>query len=79
MQPTFEGCEVVVLDANPSVEEGDVVAFDSVWGSQVLHRVVDVTPAGFVIQGDNLEQVDVGVYGEEDIYGELVWASPSLC
>lgn len=80
MEPTLEGCEVAVLDTNPSVEEGDVIAFyNSENGKQVLHRAVMETSEGWVTQGDNVDHFDLGAANESEVYGELVWHSPSLC
>jgi len=80
MQPTLEGCEVAVLDTNPSVEEGDVIAFEnSENGKQVMHRAVMHSGDGWVTQGDNVDHYDLGTANESEVVGELVWHSPSLC
>lgn len=80
MEPMLEGCEVAVLDTNAGVEEGDVIAFEnSENGRQVLHRAVMETGDGWVTQGDNVDHYDLGTANESEVYGELVWNSPSLC
>lgn len=57
MEPTLHRGDMVVVRGQPfdSIEEGDIVVFDS--GSPciavpIIHRVVNVTPQGLTTQGD---------------------------
>ena len=81
MQPTIEPCSIAVLDTNPGVEVGDIVARSAEDGTDrlLLHRVVQDTGGAFVTQGDNEEQVDMGLAEDEELLGELLWHSPGFC
>lgn len=53
MEPTMSGCDVVVYGPADTVEAGDVVLAEATWREgAVLHRVVDETPEGYILQGD---------------------------
>lgn len=56
MQPTMGEANIVVYDHHASIndiEEGDIIAFETQCGNDILHRVTDVTDSGAYTIGDN--------------------------
>ena len=49
---------------------GDVVLYRRPPGEYVLHRIIKVRPDGYVILGDNCEQLEPGIR-DEDVLGVL--------
>ena len=61
MLPTIVPGSLVVAKAAPEYGVGDIVAYELREGSAskiVVHRIMEVTPQGFIIQGDNNPKKD---------------------
>ena len=53
MEPTISYGDMVVVRAQDSYQVGDIVTFKSWSGNSVVtHRIQEVTPAGYITQGD---------------------------
>lgn len=76
MQPTLHTGDLSVLYQRGDYQIGDIVAFDIPEGGTVIHRIVDVTPDGYVFQGDNREHLDPWVLDERAIRGRQLFAVP---
>ena len=56
MEPVLETGSLVVVNEfadYDDVKVGDIVAFKTVSGAKVTHRVIGITPSGFETKGDN--------------------------
>ena len=54
MRPLFKGKnETVVISPVGTPKRGDVLLYESTRGKQILHRVIRVTPEGYLMRGDN--------------------------
>lgn len=54
MRPLFRGKdETVVISPIGTPKRGDVLLYESEQGKQILHRVIRVTPEGYLMRGDN--------------------------
>lgn len=76
MAPTFHEGSLCYIDTNydvDAIKEGDIVAFALSDGSQVTHRVYDVTDEGIITKGDANEDVDISPISKEQIIGENVY------
>jgi signal peptidase I len=77
MTPAY-GKYALVLVKNKTydkVDPGDVIAFkaDGLGGNTALHRVVSVTPEGFITKGDANKQADRQMVNDLAFLGRTVW------
>lgn len=79
MEPTYYTGDLVVSRCGP-VEVGDVIVYTppDVGGARVIHRIVDGTPEGWVVQGDNNAFLDPWRPTEETILGSAVLHLPGV-
>lgn len=68
MEPTLHDGDLVVTRKRASYQPGDVVTFHVADGN-VIHRIVDTTPDGFVTQGDNKASVDPWTPDADQVLG----------
>jgi len=78
MHPTILDGSLVVTKQSSPYEVGDIVGYYSKESKiNVVHRIIDVDDNGlFTIKGDNNQNKDAGVYSNNDILGEVVFATP---
>jgi len=77
MEPKLERGDLAVIREQGSYGPGDVVLYESPQlGSKVLHRIVRVEGARFVLKGDNNEFVDTEQPTEDQIVGRLALSVP---
>lgn len=80
MLPTILPGSFVIAKQAPDYNIGDIVVFvqKSGTGAQkiVVHRIIEETENGFVIQGDNNPVKDPGFYPQEEILGTVLFATP---
>jgi len=80
MYPTIQDGSFVITKESLPYEIGDIVAYYSKEARvNVIHRIIDVESNGaFVIKGDNNANTDPGSYTTDDIFGEVVFATPFI-
>lgn len=79
MLPTILPGSLVVAKAAPEYYVGDIVAYEQRDGSAskiIVHRIMEITDKGLVIQGDNNPKKDVGFPQESDILGAVLFSTP---
>lgn len=76
MEPTYYEGDLVVLQAQPDYEIGDIVAF-RVQGSNVIHRIIDKSPGGYTLQGDNKNAPDPWTPTNDDVLGKAWFHIPA--
>lgn len=79
MLPTILPGSLVVAKAAPEYNVGDIVAYELREGSAskiVVHRIMEITDHGFVIQGDNNPRKDTGFPKEDVILGTVLFSTP---
>ena len=79
MLPTILPGSLVVAKSAPEYYIGDIVAYEQREGSaskMIVHRIIDETDQGFVIQGDNNPKKDVGYPTEDVILGKVLFSTP---
>lgn len=78
MHPTILDGSLVITKHSPPYNVDDIVAFYSQESRiNIVHRIIEVTDNGsFITQGDNNVKPDPGSYTYEDIFGEVVFATP---
>ena len=78
MHPTILDGSLVITKQSSPYEVGDIVGYYSKESKiNVVHRIIDVDDNGlFTIKGDNNQNKDAGVYSNDDILGEVVFATP---
>jgi signal peptidase I len=81
MEPGMGDGDLAVVRCAEPYGVGDVVAFripegDPGAGRIVIHRIVGVSPAGFLVQGDNKPRPDWWFPTEDDIVGSLWFTVP---
>jgi hypothetical protein len=59
MEPALCDGSVAIVDERLEPDVGDIVAFDRMSGSRVLHRVVATTDEHVVTMGDNRSRLDL--------------------
>lgn len=83
MLPTLDPGDAVLTLRRSSYEVGDVVAYRLPAGQPgagrvVIHRIVRTTPEGFLLQGDNNEDLDPWTPGQAEVVGERALTVPRL-
>jgi signal peptidase I len=89
MLPTLEGGDLVVIQPDPisDVHVGDIIVYNglcSTTGISVIHRVVNITSAGLITEGDNNPYPDqsplAGIarspINQQCLEGEVVFVIP---
>lgn len=79
MLPTILPGSLVVAKAAPEYNIGDIVAYEQSDGGaskMIVHRIIDETEQGFIIQGDNNPRKDVGYPTEDAILGKVLFSTP---
>jgi len=77
MLPTILPGSLVVAKAEPEYFVGDIVAYEQVDAHRiVVHRIMEETERGFIIQGDNNPKPDTGFPKEEDVLGKVMFSTP---
>lgn len=81
MLPTIQPGSLVLAKERSTYELNDIIAFvlhspEDAGGVNVVHRIIGVEENGFVIQGDNNPKPDIGYHTNEDILGEVIFATP---
>jgi signal peptidase I len=77
MEPRFHTGDLAILRSAPSYTVGDVVAYRSVsLDTVVMHRIVAMDGARFVIQGDNNDWLDEDHPSEDQVLGKLFLRVP---
>jgi len=73
MEPTYYTGDLVISRCGP-VEVGDVVVYSppGIEGARVIHRIVDGSADGWIIQGDNNSFLDPWTPTAENIYGKAL-------
>lgn len=79
MLPTILPGSLVIIKQAAPYQIDDIVAYFLKEGRAakiVVHRIMDETPRGFVIQGDNNPKKDKGYPTEDNIIGKVVLSAP---
>src|SRR3989344_2834253 len=79
MLPTIEGGSLVIIKRMDAYQVGDIVSFtlqEENAKMVIVHRIIEESPKGFVIKGDNNPFTDVGFHNNDDIHGKVVFATP---
>ncbi len=72
MEPIFKSGDLVLVRKSPSYQVGDVVTYrDAYMGAYVIHRIIEVAPDAYVLQGDNNSWIDGYRPTDEQIIGKL--------
>ena len=83
MLGTIEPGSFVVLKAQEKYEVGDIIGYasekqSSFAGRNVVHRIIEEKPVGFILQGDNNPKPDPNVVRNDQIMGEVIFFTPFL-
>lgn len=71
MEPRFHQDDLVIVRDTAPYQEGDVIAYRSAALQQpVMHRIVNVTPEGYVTKGDNNSWTDTDRPADADVIGK---------
>lgn len=80
MLPTIQPGSLIIAKERSNYELNEIVAYvlpNPEGGDvNVVHRIIGVEEKGFVIQGDNNPKPDVGYHTNENILGEVIFATP---
>ena len=81
MLPTIEPGSFVILKEKEMYEVGDIVGYstprDSIFsGRNVVHRIIEEKPDGFIIKGDNNQKNDPGIVSPDVIFGAVFFYTP---
>jgi signal peptidase len=83
MLPAYDTGDFVILHEEPGYAVGDVVGYrvpegEIGAGRIVLHRIIDASPRGFVLQGDNNDAPDPWTPTPSDVAGRLWIVLPGV-
>jgi signal peptidase I len=83
MLPTYDTGDFVILRQEPTYAVGDIVGYrvpagEIGAGRIVLHRIIDVSTAGFVLQGDNNDAPDPWTPTPADVAGRIWIVLPQV-
>lgn len=72
MEPVFKSNDLVMVRKSPPYQVGDIVTYhDAYMGAYVIHRIIEIVPSGYVMQGDNNSWIDGYHPTDEEIIGKL--------
>ena len=78
MEPTIDFGDKIVIQGQDAYEVGDIVTFRSESGNSIVtHRVVEVTPDGYITQGDTNNARDPEI-GRDQVIGRVIGTVPML-
>ena len=80
MQPTFSAGDYVVdkMVAYDEIKKGDVISYYPDDYTIVTHRVKEVTPQGFIMQGDANNAQDDFTVTKDHYIGKMILVIPML-
>jgi len=81
MEPDIKTGSICFVDTKAvyeDMEEGDVIAFESVSGSMVTHRVIGVTEEGIETKGDANDISDGVTTNEDNFRGKTIYSIPYI-
>ncbi len=73
MMPTLESEKIYCVEKTENApEKGDIVlAYAPEYEVYILHRVINITPQGYILKGDKNESPDDIIFAKENIIGIL--------
>lgn len=77
MSGSVEVDDMVIIREKDTYREGDIITFERD-GVFLTHRIVRVTPEGFITKGDANNTEDSAPVAEEDIVGKVVFVIPQV-
>lgn len=80
MKPSFEAGDYIIdkmVDLK-TIQVGDVVSYYDESDQIVTHRVVEITPEGYVLQGDGNEVTDTTFVTTENYIGQQAYSVSKL-
>lgn len=71
MEPTYLDGDLVIARHHDTYAVGDVITYQVPTDVtvQVIHRITEITDAGYITQGDNRDEVDNWVVARDAVYG----------
>jgi signal peptidase len=83
MLPAYDTGDFVILHEEPTYAVGEIVGYrvpdgEIGAGRIVLHRIIDTSPRGFVLQGDNNDAPDPWTPTPSDVAGRLWIVLPAV-
>jgi len=79
MEPTIPQYSLAIAKDLGDYHVGDIIAYRSPYGPVVIHRIMNVTPRGFITRGDNPNTtVDPWVVTEDMVLGKVIAWVPYL-
>ena len=72
MEPEFWKNDVIIVKRKPFYNRREIVLFISD-GHFVTHRIVKVTPQGYVTRGDSNTMPDKGTLYPRNVVGKVIW------
>ncbi|PKN91440.1 MAG: signal peptidase I [Chloroflexi bacterium HGW-Chloroflexi-6] len=79
MEPGFHTGDLALIRQAPHYQVGDIVTYrDAEMGAYVIHRVIEILPNGYVLQGDNNSWIDAYQPTDSEIIGKLWIHVPNL-
>ena len=79
MEPNYQKYAVVIVKSGnyEDVKDGEVIAFKAsrINDQAAFHRVIEVTPEGFITKGDANRLADDQIVNQEAFIGREVWHS----
>lgn len=78
MEPSIKtGSLILINTTDKDINEGDIIAFHS-GKAEVAHRVVEITPEGYVTKGDANETRDFSTVSANMVIGKIPFWIPAL-
>ena len=78
MEPTIDFGDKIIIQEQNAYEVGDIVTFRSESGNSIVtHRIVEVSPDGYITQGDTNNARDPEI-GRDRVIGKVIGTVPLL-
>jgi len=79
MEPEISVNDLVVVHKQKDYAVGDIITYKSESGHSVItHRIVDITPEGYITKGDANNAADFSPVEKSDVIGRVVKAVPNV-
>jgi signal peptidase len=77
MEPNLHVGDLMIVRAQESYSAGDIAIYNR-GRITIIHRIVDITPQGYVFKGDNNPAPDPDIVPPERVLGRGLFAIPLL-
>lgn len=81
MEPNIRAGSFVLINENAKyseIKKGDIIVYSTDKGNQIIHRAIEVSKEGIIVQGDANPIPDVEIITELNFVGKFIFGIPEI-